>query len=211
MSLTETPWKALISTGSDGPIGAVVDRLQEIAQGGGLVLVRGNHDGVAGDDQYFGSLDVLAELLGTEMHEEYELRLARGRYLVLHGDRFDQTLNLTWVGNTADWCYNRIQRLSRPTARWLKGRVKHWGGVVASVQRGAIPYARTRGYVGVITGHTHFPEDDLADGFHYLNSGCWVDCPCTYIRVEDGHARLAYWGEKLAQQPSRPLELTAIH
>ena len=189
----------------------VIDRLQEIARNGALVLVRGNHDGQPGDSQYFGSLDVLAELLGTEMHEEYDLQMAQGRYLVMHGDRFDRTLNLTWVGNTADWCYHRIQRLSRPTARWLKGRVKHWGGVVASVKRGAIPYARTRGYVGVITGHTHFGDDDRADGFHYLNSGCWVDCPCSYIRVEDGHARLAYWEKARTRLSVRPLELTATH
>lgn len=176
----------------------IVDQLKEIARDRTLVLVRGNHDGHMSNAPHFGSLDVLAELLDTPMHEEYELRLARGRYLVLHGDQFDRTLNLTWVGHTADWCYSRIQRLSRPTARWLKGRVKHWGGVVASVKRGAIPYARTRGYVGVITGHTHYGDDDSSDGFHFLNSGCWVDCPCGYIRVEDGHARLAYWAEERA-------------
>ena len=189
----------------------IVDQLKEIARDRNLVLIRGNHDGRAGDDMYFGSLDVLSELLGTKMHEEYELRLAHGRYLILHGDQFDQTLNLTWVGNTADWCYHRIQRVSRPTARWLKGRVKHWGGVVAAIKRGAIPYARTRGYVGVITGHTHYSEDDNSDGFHYLNSGCWVETPCSYIRVEDGHARLATWGEERLRLSNPTLELTAIH
>lgn len=189
----------------------VVDRLKEIAQDGALVLIRGNHDGRIGDNENFGSLDVLAELLGTQLHEEYELQLARGPYLVLHGDRFDRTLNLTWVGNTADWCYHRIQRVSKPTARWLKGRVKHWGGVVASVKRGTIPYARIRGYVGAITGHTHYCDDDWTDGFHYLNSGCWVETPCNFIRIEDGHARLATWGEEQVRVPARTLELTAVH
>ncbi|MBY0526180.1 MAG: metallophosphoesterase [Gemmataceae bacterium] len=186
----------------------VVEQLRGIARERELVLIRGNHDGWTEADPGFGSLDVLGDLLGTEMHEEYELHAADGRYLVLHGDQFDRTLNLTWVGHTADWCYHRIQRMSRPTARWLKGRVKHWGGVVASVKRGAIPHARTRGFSGVITGHTHYCDDDqTADGFRYMNTGCWVDWPCSYIRVEDGHARLAHWLDDRTPRRAQPVRL----
>jgi len=190
----------------------IVEELKAVGRERDLVLIRGNHDGQADDDAAagFGSLDVLSDLLGVEMHEEYELSLADGRYLVLHGDQFDRTLNLTWVGHTADWCYSRIQSMSRPTARWLKGRVKHWGGVVASVKRGAIPYARERGCVGVITGHTHYFDDDVsADGFRYMNTGCWVDQPCSYIRIEHGHARLAHWEEARAMKPACEMELVA--
>jgi UDP-2,3-diacylglucosamine pyrophosphatase LpxH len=176
----------------------IVEMLKCVARERELILIRGNHDGQVDDDakRGFGSLDVLADLLDTEMREEYELTVADGKYLILHGDQFDRTLNLTWVGTTADWCYGNIQYVSRPTAKWLKGRVKYWGGVVASVKRGAIPYARERGCCGVITGHTHYFDDDVtADGFRYMNTGCWVDHPCSYILVANGHARLAHWEE----------------
>jgi UDP-2,3-diacylglucosamine pyrophosphatase LpxH len=189
----------------------VVEMLKSVARERELVLIRGNHDAQTDDDpeRGFGSQEMLGELLGTEMREDYELQVADGRYLILHGDQFDRTLNLTWVGTTADWCYGHIQYLSRPTAKWLKGRVKHWGGVVASVKRGAIPHARERGCSGVITGHTHYFDDDVtADGFRYMNTGCWVDQPCSYIRVHDGHARLAYWEEN--GRPARLRELAAV-
>lgn len=187
----------------------VLDLLKNIARERELVLIRGNHDGQADRDPSagFGSLDVLPEVIGTEMVEDYELAVADGKYLILHGDQFDRTLNLTWVGSAADWCYGRIQRMNRPTARWLKGRVKHWGGVVASVKRGAIPHARQRGCCGVITGHTHYHDDDCTpDGFRYMNTGCWVDHPCSYILVANGHARLTHWDERAAE-PRPALEL----
>jgi UDP-2,3-diacylglucosamine pyrophosphatase LpxH len=185
----------------------VANLLRGIARERELVLIRGNHDGwVDHDEPGYGSLDVLADLLGAPMREEYELVVEGGSYLVLHGDQFDRTLNLTWVGHAADWCYNRIQRMSKPTAKWLKGRVKHWGGVVASVKRGAIPYAQKLGCTGVITGHTHYHDDDWIGETRYMNTGCWVDSPCSYIRVEDGIARLAFWGEAPVAQP-RELEL----
>jgi UDP-2,3-diacylglucosamine pyrophosphatase LpxH len=66
---------------------------------------------------------------------------------------------------------------------------------VASVKRGAIPYAQKRGCCGVITGHTHYDDDDCMDGFRYLNTGCWVDQPCSYILVANGQAHLANWEE----------------
>jgi UDP-2,3-diacylglucosamine pyrophosphatase LpxH len=186
----------------------VVELLKGIARERELTLIRGNHDGWVDHDQPgFGSLDVLADLLVTPMREEVEVEVGDGRYLVMHGDQFDRTLNLTWVGHAADWCYNRIQRMSRPTARWLKGRVKHWGGVVASVKRGAIPYAQKRGCAGVITGHTHYEDDDWVGETRYMNTGCWVDQPCSYIRIEDGCARLEYWGETVVRRTAPQLEL----
>lgn len=185
----------------------IVDLLKNIARDRDLVLIRGNHDGWVDHDQPgFGPLYVLSDLLGTRMHEEYEITVDGGRYVILHGDQFDRTLNLTWVGHAADWCYNHIQTMSKPTAKWLKGRVKHWGGVVASVKNGAIPYARKRGCTGVITGHTHYEDDDYVGEMRYMNTGCWVDQPCTYIRVEDGAARLCYWGEAVLTPP-RELQL----
>lgn len=175
---------------------AVLSQLRTIARKRELVLIRGNHEGMhTGDRPTFGPLDVLGELVQAELCEEYFLTVGRLRYVVLHGDRFDRTLNLTWIGDVADGCYQFFQRCSRRMARWLKRRVKHWGGVVASVKAGAVAYARQLGCHGVITGHTHYHDEDRVDDIHYLNSGCWVDWPCTYLRVEGGQIRLCRWLE----------------
>jgi UDP-2,3-diacylglucosamine pyrophosphatase LpxH len=177
----------------------VVEHLRAIANERELVLVRGNHDGSAGDEPGFGPLDVLGQLLGVEMVEEYEVPVGPDRYLVLHGHHFDYTMNMTWLGDAADWLYRQTQRSSRRLAHFLKGRVKNWGGVVGCVQRGALRYARARGYAGIVTGHTHFWHDEHLDGVHFLNTGCWVDWPCSYVRIQGGDARVFHWEPSLQE------------
>jgi UDP-2,3-diacylglucosamine pyrophosphatase LpxH len=174
----------------------IVDQLRTIARERELILIRGNHDGVATSAE-FGSLDALSHLLDADWHEEYELQVGVDRYLVLHGDQFDRTLNLTWIGDAADWFYRQTQRGSQRLAHFLKGRAKHWGGVVDCVHRGAVREALDRGYAGVITGHTHFCHDEMIDGVHYLNTGCWVDWPCSYVQVRGGDVRLMVWNESV--------------
>jgi UDP-2,3-diacylglucosamine pyrophosphatase LpxH len=175
----------------------IIELLQTIAAERELVLVRGNHDREPDPEGGPLSFSLLGDLLGTPMVEECEVETDEGKLLVLHGDQFDQTLNLTWVGDVADWFYNRVQRTSRFAARWLKHRAKHLTGVVASVTCGATSMAMKRGYAGVITGHTHYADDGRVDGVRFLNTGCWVDWPCTAVEVADGQARLLTWGEDL--------------
>jgi UDP-2,3-diacylglucosamine pyrophosphatase LpxH len=184
----------------------IVHKLREIALERELILVRGNHDGQANED-HFHALDALADFLGTQWHEEYELAVRGDRYLVLHGDQFDHTLNLSWVGDAADWFYRQTQRASTRFAHFLKGRVKHWGGVNESVRDGAIRYARQNGFSGVITGHTHFCHDEIIEEVHYLNSGCWVDWPCTFIRADEISLQLCKWPaeNRLPQERRRML------
>jgi UDP-2,3-diacylglucosamine pyrophosphatase LpxH len=190
---------------------AVLSELQAVAQERELVLIRGNHDGDQEVDHRVGPLDVLARLLGVDLHEEYVVHVDNRRYLVLHGDQFDRTLNLTHIGFAAEGCYKMVQRYSRPMARWLKGCVKQYCGVVTSVTRGAVEYARRQNCDGVITGHTHYHEDMWVDGVHFLNTGCWVDWPCTYLMSRGGRIELCTWnvagpeklGNKLGLAPTR--------
>jgi UDP-2,3-diacylglucosamine pyrophosphatase LpxH len=170
----------------------VIDTLRGVARSRDLVLVRGNHDVPAQADRDRAE-GLLTGLLGTELHDEYVVDVGGDRYLVVHGDRFDVTMNLTWVGDVADVVYRGVQRMSRPAAHFLKLASKHVCGVVGAVQRGALGHARERGFAGIITGHTHFHHDEYIDGLHYLNTGCWVDHPCSYVQVEDGVARLRHW------------------
>lgn len=171
----------------------VVAQLREIARERELILIRGNHDGRRSGDTSFGPLDVLATLLGVPLHEEYRLKAGGREYLVLHGDCFDPTLSWPLLTDAADWCYHATQKLNKKAAKWLKRRVKRLGGVVEFVKRRSAHYARNAGCQGVITGHTHFCDDEWIDGMHYVNSGCWVDRPCTYVAVTSHQVRLCYW------------------
>src|SRR5207244_6915123 len=174
----------------------ILPQMMSIVRERQLILMRGNHEGMPlVSAPAFGPLHVLDRLLGTRRREELRLVIGGRRYLMFHGDRFDRTLRMTWIGDVADAIYNRVQHCSRSLARWLKRRSKDWCGVVSSVRRGAVEYARQNQCNGVIMGHTHFAEDEVVHGIHYLNTGCWVEQPCTYLRIEDNQIRLCQWTE----------------
>jgi len=174
----------------------VVQRLQLIAQERELVLIRGNHDAPPRADRDAGRLNLLARLVGAEVREEFVLEVGVRNYLVLHGDQFDDTMNLTRVGAMADSCYRVLQRCNRSVATWAKQGVKRWTGAATAVQERAVAHARQLGFDGVIAGHTHFCADEHVGDIHYLNSGCWVDWPCTYLCAEAGGIHLRLWQQR---------------
>jgi len=174
----------------------IINQLREIARKRELVLLRGNHDGDEGEKDAFGPKDVLAMLIGAPLQMEYQMAMTHGHYLILHGDRFDPTLNWPIITDAADWCYRAVQELNKKAAKWLKRHVKKLGGVIEFVKRRSVQYAKYLGCQGVITGHTHFSDDEWIDGTHYLNSGCWVDRPCTYIRADNKDIRLRHWDDR---------------
>ena len=178
----------------------LLGQLRAIAQERELVLIRGNHEGLAGVKNGFGSLDVLGSLLSVDLQEEYRLETQGRCYLVLHGDRFDPTLQWPIITDVAEWGYQAIQKLNKKGAKWLKHKAKKLGGVVELVKRRSIQYARDQGYQGIIAGHTHFSDDEWIDDVHYLNTGCWTDQPCTYVLADDDGIQLRHWD---SQGPER--------
>ncbi len=197
----------------------IIDRLRTIASSRDLVVIRGNHDFPAGSqDETFGPPNVLSTLLGVPLREEFRLQVGRRNYLILHGDRFDPTLRWPILTDTADLCYRAVQGMNTRAAKWLKRSVKHLGGAIEFVKRRSVDYARNMNCDGIITGHTHFFDDDRIGDVHYLNTGCWTDWPCTYILAHDSHIELCQWNGSLsvtrslrsAIHPRNRLELEAI-
>jgi UDP-2,3-diacylglucosamine pyrophosphatase LpxH len=153
----------------------------------------------------YGPLDVLAQMLDLPMQEEYEFWVGRRKYVVFHGDVFDGTLRMERLSHAADEFYRLVQRCSQPGARWLKMRVKHWGGVVQRVRAGAVQLAKERRCQGVILGHVHFAEDAWVEGVHYLNTGCWVESPCTYVFADEHAISLRTWHDASVHKPAADL------
>jgi UDP-2,3-diacylglucosamine pyrophosphatase LpxH len=175
---------------------AVLAELRRLSRGRELILVQGNHDyepSPGGNGQELSSQDVLPSLLGVGMVDEYRLDVGGRPYLVLHGDRFDPTLNLPLMVDVADWCYQVSQRISKKLAQWLKKKSKRWGGLLDWVRRRSAAFARERGCAGVVVGHTHFPDDLRVEDVHYLNTGSWTESPCTYGLAEADRIGLCHF------------------
>lgn len=186
----------------------VVARLRRVARRRELVVVRGNHDILPGPDNPRGSTRFLTSTLGVPVVESHDLLVGRNRYLVIHGDQFDNTMNLTWVGDAADWVYRGMQRVSRPLAHFAKHASKHVCGVAAAVRNGGLAFARRHGYDGLIAGHTHFHHAEFGAGGHYLNTGCWVDSLCTFVRVAGGAAAVVTWNEQTTRTAGQGRRIT---
>lgn len=82
-----------------------------------------------------------------------------------------------------NFCYQLTTKLNKKLAEWLKKKSKRWGGVLEFVRDQAVALARAEGIAGIITGHTHFAEDSIVNGVHYVNTGCWTEYPCAYVTV----------------------------
>jgi UDP-2,3-diacylglucosamine pyrophosphatase LpxH len=172
---------------------AVLELLRRLGRERELVLLRGNHDhDLPRNGNDFADIDVLPTLLGVPMHEEYRLEIGGRPYLVLHGDRFDPTLNYPVVTEVAEWCYQLSQKLNKKLAKWLKKKSKRWGGVLEWVRLQSVGYARKHGYGGVFTGHTHYADDTHFSETHYVNSGCWTEVPCAYVVVDSDRVALQH-------------------
>ena len=193
----------------------LLDRFHRLARSCEMILIRGNHDhegdhiplhithpdgnGAATLNGEIGAgistFHVLPRLLEMPMREEYLMDVGGAAYLVLHGDRFDPTLNSPMVTEMACFCYQLTTKVNKKVAKWLKKKSKRWSGVLEFVRGQSVTHAQKTGVAGVITGHTHFAEDSRVDGVHYLNTGCWTEYPCTYIAIDGATVSLKHPSE----------------
>ena len=183
--------------------------LRRARHGAAVTLIPGNHD------------EALREHVGTsfgaiQIVEEHIHVAADGRrYLVLHGDEFDQvTRHHRWVAVLGDIAYNLLVRVNawlswlRRTLRisgywslagYAKRRVKRALSFIYDFEDSVIRAVRSRGLDGVICGHIHSAAIREVGGLTYINCGDWVDSCTAIVEHFDGRMELVEWG---AVQPT---------
>lgn len=169
--------------------------MRKARKGTKVVYIPGNHDenfrDIAG--HRFGRVAVLREAVH---------RSANGnRYLVLHGDKFDNVIYFApWIGKLGDWAYERLLDMNGPVnamrrwlgfGRWslsayLKFKVKKAVEFISRFETVLVREARSRKCQGVICGHIHTPDNRMIDGIHYLNDGDWVESCTALVEHFDG-------------------------
>ena len=159
----------------------VLSLLRKLSDHMEIIWICGNHD---------GSAEIVSQLLGLEVMDDYVLESGGRRILVLHGHVFDDFLDnhpiVTWIG---DWIYYFLQWIDR--THNLARRAKHGSKVflrcARKIEDGSVELARRRDCHAVCCGHTHAACASDDQPIAYFNSGCWTELPCTYLTVAAGH------------------------
>ena len=192
--------------------------LRRARHGERVVFSPGNHDEALRD--YLG-----IALGDIEVHGEYVHTLADGRrFLVLHGDEFDQiTRHHRWVARLGDAAYNGLVRVNAlisfvrrrlglncywSLAGYAKRRVKKAMQFIFDFEDSALHAARQRGLDGIICGHIHWASIREVEGVSYVNCGDWVDSCTAIVEHLDGRLELIHWGNDAtsAKAPQRKEE-----
>lgn len=187
-----------------GEQNTVVQKILKRARHGTLVhLVPGNHD------------ELLREHLGVSfgdiqvVDDPVHVGVDGKRYLVLHGDAFDQVTRYhRIIAVLGDQGYALVVRINVWLSWWrrqlgiagdwsLSGFVKrHIKSAVRFIQEYELAvarYAQEQGYDGVVCGHIHAPAHKQIEGVTYLNCGDWVDSCSALVEHLDGTIELVHW------------------
>jgi UDP-2,3-diacylglucosamine pyrophosphatase LpxH len=177
--------------------------LRRARHGERVVFVPGNHDEALRDycEMLFGDILVTREII----HETADGR----RYLVTHGDDFDQVTRYhRWVAVLGDIGYGLLVHLNRllsfvrrtlgiagywSLAGYAKGKVKGALQFIFDFEDSVIHQVRERGLDGVICGHIHWATIKEINGLQYVNCGDWVDSCTAIVELESGTLELVRW------------------
>jgi len=148
-----------------------------------VIYIRGNHDD---DVKHFYE----AKIGNIEIKNEHTINDDDKKYLVLHGDQFENfggKFKIVYhIGSilydillTLNSYYNAIrEKLNLPyhsLSKVAKQNVKKIMSFIFKFETKAIEYAAKKGYDGVICGHIHTPTIKKVSNIEYMNSGDWVE------------------------------------
>jgi UDP-2,3-diacylglucosamine pyrophosphatase LpxH len=182
--------------------------LEKARRGTQVIYVPGNHDELLRDHlgADFGNLAVRDEVVHTTADGK--------RFLVLHGDRFDNIMqNGPWLAKLGARAYDQLLALNGLVSRvrrlfglkywslagYLKHRVKNAVSYIGRFEQAVALEARRREVDGMICGHIHRAEVRRIEGVLYANCGDWVESCTALVEHHDGRLELMRWTDSLPE------------
>jgi UDP-2,3-diacylglucosamine pyrophosphatase LpxH len=182
--------------------------LEKARRGTQVIYVPGNHDELLRDHlgADFGNLPVRDEVVHTTADGK--------RFLVLHGDRFDNIMqNGPWLAKLGARAYDQLLALNGLVSRvrrlfglkywslagYLKHRVKNAVSYIGRFEQAVALEARRREVDGMICGHIHRAEVRRIEGVLYANCGDWVESCTALVEHHDGRLELMRWTDSLPE------------
>jgi UDP-2,3-diacylglucosamine pyrophosphatase LpxH len=179
--------------------------LRRARHGSQVIFIPGNHD------------EALRDYVGTSFgdirieHEYVHVTADGKRYLLIHGDEFDQvTKHHKWVAILGDKAYNFLVMINNwlsfvrrslgipgywSLAGYAKRQVKTAVNFIFDFEDSVTHHAKDRQMDGVICGHIHWAAIKEVNGTQYLNCGDWVDSCTAIVEHLDGKMELIVWGQ----------------
>lgn len=183
----------------------VLHKIMELsASGCEVIYLPGNHDEPIQkyDGMTFGDI--------TIKREHIHITADNKRFLVLHGDQFDEEVCFgplhAWIGDKAydlllflnRW-YNRFRHYKGHSywslAGYIKKHIKGANKAIDRYRQACCNQAKKRNLNGVICGHIHHPEICTVGGIEYHNDGDWIENCSALTESHTGDMSLVFWAK----------------
>jgi UDP-2,3-diacylglucosamine pyrophosphatase LpxH len=180
-----------------------------------LYYTPGNHDSFLRPFlEHFGVMDLV------DLRDEFvHVTADRRRFLVTHGDQFDDIeCTAPWISYissmaydallTANWLVSRFGGRSHDPYAFcnsIKRRVKVLVQHVSKFEERWVGSARRHRCHGIICGHIHAPRILEVDDLTYCNTGDWVENCSALLEYDDGSMELVRRdGTLIDRSPAMP-------
>lgn len=175
----------------------ILRKILKISEKAEVIYVTGNHD------EIFRSFPNIRIGRITVEHRCVHVGVDGKRYLVVHGDLFDNLMRTKtgrFIMHLGDFAYdsliyinksvNIMRRLLRmqpwSLAKYLKHKAKLAANYIGEFEKEMSYYCRRKGYDGIICGHIHHAEITQYDGIAYMNDGDWCESCTALVENYDG-------------------------
>ena len=169
-----------------------------------IIYLAGNHDNyirflIDDSNINIGNILLVDEYVYTTLQNE--------RIIIVHGDCFDGLIKMNkYLYTIGDFAYeisiklnnilNKVRKIFGyeywSLSAYLKQRVKNVIKFLVEHKKLAIQKIKDNNCDSILQGHTHSPEISVIDGYHFYNSGDFVES-CSYIIEDsDGNIKLEF-------------------
>lgn len=135
-----------------------------------IIWIYGNHD----EDTF----EVLRNLLGISIHDDYELNYNSTKFIIMHGHQLNPYYKIYQkVGNILTTLYSYIEKTDK-----LNIRARFDQYFRDNIKKYALKYIdKNTKYNYIICGHSHIPG---IEG-RYINTGSWVNSTRSYLTINN--------------------------